>query len=340
MVTDQQQGVGLPDAMCFQAGQQELSIAQGGRQSADPSSQQVRAGLRGEAVSSVIVRNCAFSASQAATQLDLSQSVVHGSPRPYPNEAAQHPAGPRRAPAKPKHSNGLPSAPEALLHFGHGGGGGGSGGAHWSSGGSGGPPYGPSQNERSLAQARAQDLNGNGFYTEFMARHAFPTPQEQSPAQLNGNHPRNGHLGPGRSGGGHGSGGVIQSPEHCPASDGRQAYFPKRPNGYLNGQLNGNYGAGGVRDEGSLNGSFVLNIAESQMSEERLIGPVSLHHPGRPSAHRQPAQPGGDLLWAGGPGFHPWPSKMKMEGPSYRCGVGDMMQSKVRCSRCVIVILI
>ena len=324
MVSDQQQGVALPDAMCFQASQQELSIAQGGHQStgANPTSQQVRAGLRGEAVSSVIVRNCAFAASQAATQLDLAQSVIHGSPRAYPNEAAQHPAGQRRTPAKLKHSNGLPSAPEAQLHFGRG--------TQWSSSANGGAPYGLSQNERSLTQARAQEANGNGFYTEFLARHAFPTPQEQSPAQLNGNHPRNGHLGPVRSGG-HTSDGVIQSPEHCPASDGRQAYFPKRSNGYLNGQLNGNYCGGGVRDEGSLNGSFVLNIAEGQMSEEGLMGPVSLHHPGRPLAHRQPAQSGGDLLWAGAQSFHPWPSKMKIEGPSYLCSVGEMMQSKVRC---------
>ncbi|CAL8267009.1 unnamed protein product [Lota lota] len=319
MVSDQQQGVGLPDAMFFQASQQEFSIAQGGHQSteANPTSQQVRAGLRGEAVQSVIVRNCAFSASQAATQLELSHSVIHGSPLTYPNEPAQHSAGARRSPAKLKHLNGMSSAPDALVNFGRG--------TQWSSSANGGPQYGLSQKERSLSQARAQDVNGNGFYTEFLARHAFPKSQEQSPSQFNGNHPRNGHLGQVRSGG-HTSGGVIQSPEHYPASDGRQAYFPKRSTGYLNGQLNGNYSA---RDEGSLNGSFVLNIAEGQMSEERLMGPVGLHHPGRPLAHRQPAQPVGDLLWAGAPSFHPWPSKMKMEGPSYLCSVGEMMQSKM-----------
>ncbi|KAK0148736.1 Methyl-CpG-binding domain protein 5 [Merluccius polli] len=308
MVRDQPQAVGLSDAMCFQASQQELAIAQVGHHhtEANPTSQQVRAGLRGEAASSVIVRNCAFSASQAATQLELPQSVIHGPPRSYPEEPVQRSARARRTPTKLKQVNGMSSVPDALLHFG-----GGTQAGQWSANTNGGPQHGLCRDERSLLQARAQDVNGNSFHTEFLARHALPSAQEQSPSQLNV-----------RSGG-HTSGSVIQSPEHYPASDGRQAYFPKRSNGYLNGQLNGNYSG---RDEGNLNGSFVLNIAEGQMSEERL-GPVSLHHPGRPLAHRQPTQPGGDLLWAGAPSFHPWPSKMKMD--AYLCSVGEIMQSKV-----------
>ncbi|KAJ3592331.1 hypothetical protein NHX12_007458 [Muraenolepis orangiensis] len=319
MGTDQLQGVGLPDAMFFQAGQQELAVAQGRhhRTEANPTGQQVRAGPRGEAASSVIVRNCAFSAAQAAAPPELSRSVIHGPPRSYPEEPVQRLARARRTPAKLKLS--VTSAPEASLRFGHG-----AQTGQWSADANGGTPHGLCQKERSLLQAQAQGVNGNGFYTEFLARHAFPTPQEQSPSRLNGNHPRNGLLGQVRSGG-HAPGSVIRSPEHCPASDGRQAYFPKRSSGYLNGLLSGNYGG---RDEGNLNGTFVLNIADGQVSEERL-GAVSLHHPGRPLAHRQPTQPGGDLLWAGAPSFHPWPSKMKMEGPAYLCSVGEMMQSKV-----------
>jgi len=319
MVTDQSQGVGLPDAMCFQASQQEFAMAQDGhhRTETNPTGQQVRAGLRGESASSVIVRNCAFPASQGAPPLELSQSVIHGPP--HPEEPARHSARARPTPVKLKQVNGLSSAPDASIHLGRA-----MQAAQWSANGNGGLQHRLCQDERGVLQAPAQDVNGNSFYAEFLARHAFPTPQEQSPAQLNGNHPRNGLLGQVRNGG-HTSGSVIQSPEHYPASDGRRAYFPKRSNGYLNGQLNGNYGG---CEEGSLNGSFVLNIAEGQTHEERL-GAISLHHPGRPLAHRQPTLPGGDLLWPGAPSFHPWQSKMKMEGPAY-LSVGEMMPSKVK----------
>lgn len=315
MVTDQVQGTGLPDAMCFQASQHEFAIAQGRhpRTEAKPTGQQVRARSRGEPASSVIVRNCAFPVSQGAPPLELSQSVIHGPPHSYSEEPARHPARARRTPTKLKQVNGLSSAPDASLHLGHG-----TQTGQWSANANGGFQQRPCQEERGVLQARAQDVNGNGFYAEFLARHAFPAPQEHR-------NPRNGLLGQVRSGG-HTSDSVIQSPEHYPASDGRRVYFPKRSNGYLNGQLNGNYGG---HEEGSLNGSFVLNIAEGQMHEERL-GAGSLHHPGRPLAHRQPTLPGGDLLWTGAPRFHPWQSKMKMEGPAYLCSVGEMMQSKVR----------
>ncbi|KAG7280155.1 hypothetical protein CRUP_037739 [Coryphaenoides rupestris] len=309
MVTDQSQGVGLPDAMCFQASQQEFAMAHDGRHrtEANPTGQQVRAGSRGESASSVIVRNRAFPVSQGAPLLELSQSVIHVPPHSYPEEPARHLARARQTPAKLKQVNGLSSAPDASLHLGHA-----MQVGQWSANGNGGPQHRLCQDERGVLQARAQDVNGNGVYAEFLARHAFPTPQEQSPAQLNGNHHRNGLLSQVRSGG-HTSGSVIQSPEHYPASDGRRAYFPKRSDGYLNGQLNGNYGG---REERSLNGSFVLNIAE-----ERL-GAISLHHPGRLLAHRQPTLPGGDLLWPGAPSFHPWQSKIKIEGPAYLCSVG------------------